>query len=223
MCKEFEIHMLNGRSNLDKPGNFTYMGPSGNSVVDYIIVSTNIFDAFCDFQVLNNDESDHFPITCNIKTNTKPAVRDGDVFTRHRFKWNNKISSTFESLFYTDDTHRELEIVAEQIQEYKIDEAVNGLERIFHKNLKCVIKGHGNTMVRQEQPGWWDDTCENMKAAKYKYLDVFRVTNRKEDLEEYKSAKRIFKNICNRKREIYKEEGDVNLNKSEIMEKTETF
>ncbi|KAK6168641.1 hypothetical protein SNE40_019833 [Patella caerulea] len=126
MCKEFEIHMLNGRSNLDKPGNFTYMGPNGNSVVDYIIVSTNIFDAFCDFQVLNNDESDHFLITCNIKTNTKPAVRDGDVFTRHRFKWNDK--NFFKSLFYTDDTHRELEIVAEQIQEYKIDEAVNGLE-----------------------------------------------------------------------------------------------
>ncbi|KAH3819766.1 hypothetical protein DPMN_121510 [Dreissena polymorpha] len=47
----------------------------GAGVVNYMIASSELFDHINDFQVLNRGESDHFPITCHMYSET-----DDDVF-----------------------------------------------------------------------------------------------------------------------------------------------
>ena len=59
--------MLNGRSVDDPHGEFTFCAPTGQSVVDYIIVSTSLFECIETFAVGSHDESDHFPLYCTVR------------------------------------------------------------------------------------------------------------------------------------------------------------
>ena len=54
---------MNGWSEKDKQGEFTFVGHQGRSVVDYLLLSTSLFDYVTDFQVSERTESDHMPIT----------------------------------------------------------------------------------------------------------------------------------------------------------------
>ena len=45
LCKTFDIHILNGRNDKDQYGEFTCETVHGRSVVDYITVSTTLFDS----------------------------------------------------------------------------------------------------------------------------------------------------------------------------------
>ena len=55
--------MLNGRSQLDPMGEYTFCSSNGRSVADYIFVSSSLFEKMADFTVESRDESDHFPIS----------------------------------------------------------------------------------------------------------------------------------------------------------------
>ena len=43
LCYNFDLVILNGYCKGDNDGNFTFMSPSGQSVIDYFIVSTDLF------------------------------------------------------------------------------------------------------------------------------------------------------------------------------------
>lgn len=39
LCKQTGLRILNGRCRNDKYGSYTYIGPNGSSLVDYVITS----------------------------------------------------------------------------------------------------------------------------------------------------------------------------------------
>ena len=63
LCKSNELCIINGRKTGDIIGNFTSFQPTGNSVIDYGIVSQSLFDSVCSFKVGNFQPwlSDHCP------------------------------------------------------------------------------------------------------------------------------------------------------------------
>jgi len=62
-CADFDLVILNGRKNFsDSAGNFTFIGDIGFSVVDYVLVSRNLFYLITDFKIEPQLGSDHFPI-----------------------------------------------------------------------------------------------------------------------------------------------------------------
>lgn len=65
MCCVLQLCIFNGVCNGDKPGRFTYISDSGNSVNDYFVSSYDLFDFIyskCDFKVAERLESDHMPL-----------------------------------------------------------------------------------------------------------------------------------------------------------------
>ena len=54
LCKIHNIHMLNGRVFNDKDGNFTSTANDGSSLVDYFIVSSNLFSCVTHFQLVTD-------------------------------------------------------------------------------------------------------------------------------------------------------------------------
>ena len=57
------VCMLNGRTVSDPVGEFTYLdNRGGSSVIDYMLVSSDLYPTVIDFEVLPADYSDHFPI-----------------------------------------------------------------------------------------------------------------------------------------------------------------
>ena len=103
LCKRFGIHILNGRICNDQEGNFTCTSNNGRSLVDYVIVSSNLFKNITSFDIGLRSESDHFPLlfklSCiddNILNHEETCHNSGIINHFKRFKWNeNKKNSSF--------------------------------------------------------------------------------------------------------------------------------
>ncbi len=74
LCRLLNVHMLNGRTNGDRHGEFTCTANDGCSLVDYNIVSTELFESINTFRIEDRCESDHFPLFCNLHFHMKTDV-----------------------------------------------------------------------------------------------------------------------------------------------------
>ena len=54
----------------------------------------------------------------------------------------------------------------------------------------------------RENKDWWDDECQHLKRTKY--INQYRHSRLRDDLDTYLAAKRIFKNTCKRKEQHFK-------------------
>lgn len=59
-------YILNGIARGDKSGEFTYVGPRGSSVIDYIIVNELGLEETCKFKIEDRMDSDHMPLVLDI-------------------------------------------------------------------------------------------------------------------------------------------------------------
>ena len=69
LCKTYGIHIQNGRSPGDNDGEITCIANDGYSIVDYFIVSSNLFQSVSRFEVVDRSESVHFPLSCCLTFN----------------------------------------------------------------------------------------------------------------------------------------------------------
>ena len=65
------INILNGRLFQDKESNITCTSGKGVSVLDYCITSTDVFSFYTDFEILDRDDSDDFPVKCTLEFPSK--------------------------------------------------------------------------------------------------------------------------------------------------------
>ena len=57
MCFMLDCIIVNGFYNSDVDGEFTYVSPHGSSVIDYFIISEDLFSAHCELRVGNRVDS----------------------------------------------------------------------------------------------------------------------------------------------------------------------
>ena len=69
LCKSSGLRILNGRHPLGMDKDYTFFGPKGTSVIDYVITSPNVFPSIVQFIVSNfTVYSDHAPLHVRIET-----------------------------------------------------------------------------------------------------------------------------------------------------------
>ena len=72
LCKQTGLRILNGRSCDDKQGRYTYIGPRGSSLVDYVITSQNLIQHVGTFKVNDpNIMSDHCIVDFSLNFNIR--------------------------------------------------------------------------------------------------------------------------------------------------------
>ena len=73
LCKSFNLNILNGRTSGDIFGKITSFHWNGKAVVDYFIASNELHPSFTSMRVGNYNPflSDHCPLSCVIKANSK--------------------------------------------------------------------------------------------------------------------------------------------------------
>ena len=140
ICCLFDVHILNGRFSNDINGEYTCNANDGVSVVDYIAASTDLFPYISNFEVLDIDESDHFPITCTLSlkrvqndslTPQRYAKDSICIQERQTFKWNEIHKIEFQS-----KTAYLLQIKREQLTHeipLDIDKAISTLLSIYYE------------------------------------------------------------------------------------------
>ena len=67
LCKNYNVHVLNGRLDGDSKGEITCITNDGASTVGYGIVNIRLFDKINSFEIIQRVESDHFPICCTLR------------------------------------------------------------------------------------------------------------------------------------------------------------
>ena len=133
------IHMLNGRKDQDVEGEYTYVSSTGKSVVDYVLVPTDIFELVKTFCVSKIDLSDHFPLEFSLfeKCVTKQVVEKDthDVESQSkenvRYRWNENKKDEFVSRL-NDVVSAEYKVSFNEKCGDSIDEAVEILETMYN-------------------------------------------------------------------------------------------
>ena len=90
MCTTLSLTIMNGTCNGDCEGRFTYIGDSGCSVVDYFLLSgelyDNLFDS-CSLHVVERIESDHLPVVFSVDFLTQNNDQDCEYEDVHVEKY----------------------------------------------------------------------------------------------------------------------------------------
>ena len=207
LCELCQFVPLNGNAMGDLEGNFTFVSNHGKSVIDYALVSVDLFiQNICCFHILSNVESLHAPIYIPIY---------GAYLKNNRLKSHNQTCKKIsilkwdiekENMFCSKMKNNKQEInEAEQMIELRPDEAVKRFTGTIVSAASCMRRNvcirTGRKKVKND---WYDTECtlakQNAKDAKYDY-DTAQDDKRKEKLffrlrAKYKDTTRDKKRIA---------------------------
>lgn len=94
LCKSSGLRILNGRHNLGMDKDYTFVGPRGMSVVDYVITTPDVFSKIDQFIVANfTMYSDHAPLHIRLKSkqqiiSNSTVLSDSEIQLSSHFVWN---------------------------------------------------------------------------------------------------------------------------------------
>ena len=172
MCKTTGLLIVNGRIGLDKGlGKYTRSDTTGNSVVDYVICSPNLFVKINDFYIQEKlPESDHLPLCMSLVTDEPGdnASRNTDNSWRpcYRYKWDfhgleNMKRNLIDNISrpYLKDLYDRLadlsctSVVAEAHDEYIMQAC----------NRACTLRRTRPPGKKRPLP-WYDEECKTKRA-----------------------------------------------------------
>ena len=173
LCKECSILIVNGRM---EPGQFTCFNFSRNrpaaSVVDYLIVNSNIYSCINRFNVLElNEFSDHCPLEYDLICSFTDA--DNSLNSSYdRIIWDETCDATHLAGMLNTNKHLFDEIVNNLDNDsVDIDSRINDLSTlIFDISFKLHGKTFNSRKVNNTQVKkslWFDDTCKHYKKIFY--------------------------------------------------------
>ena len=115
MCKGLDLSIINGRKTGNIFGNFTCFQWNGNSVVDYLITSEQLFKKIPNFKVGEFIPwlSDHCPLNFSLelnKTKEIPLAKNMTDGPKH-FIWSDKSKNDFLNQLSKPDTIHQIEII----------------------------------------------------------------------------------------------------------------
>ncbi|MCG8046841.1 MAG: hypothetical protein N0E48_14600 [Candidatus Thiodiazotropha endolucinida] len=97
ICQSTDLRIVNGRLGSDAGvGQFTFMSATGQSLIDYVIISQDIFPIVTAFVVHElHPCSSHVPIQINLKVNYKIPESPDETIYVDRLKWDESKSDEF--------------------------------------------------------------------------------------------------------------------------------
>jgi hypothetical protein len=145
----------------------------------------------------------HLPQVLKYKTDQPPLPPEKesteDLKERERFKWTEHTANMLVS-------EHSKEIIAsfnEYVDLNDVNKAATSLvELLQHSCKKSVSKKP--SQVKPYKAEWWDDELEAEKRHKYKLLRLYRKENSQDSLQNYRLARKSFKNLCRIKQNTYK-------------------
>ena len=199
-CKSYSLPILNGRMGADKhAGEFTFIGPLGNSVIDYAICGEDLCKGISHFKVGDRTESSHFPIIISFDLRKLENVNRVDreykkISTRHCFDALNIDRYRLPVQNYL--TAGKMNEIINDISsiESNIKSIIEKYQKILTDSGECCRKTYINKQSKHKP--WFDERCRQLKVDKSKLLKKYRNTRSINDLYNYKQARLEFKKQC---------------------------
>ena len=230
-CKQTNMRILNGRTGSDNGiGKFTCHKHRGKSVVDYILVSTDILPLICSFDIGDpNILSDHSFLYCSIWANSHHSndrlFNDENIeYVSYKYVWDDNLLNEFKSRLCSPDVTVILDearhtLVSEQISPANIDTGLNliveGIEMctkpLFSKPLKVRYQ---ECSFSDNKLPWFDDNCRMKRIEFYRFLNIFRNDKTDQNRCNMVSARSEFKTSLRHARYRYDQLQTQKLNES---------
>ena len=204
-CRIYSIYIANGRVGNDKNiGNFTYIGAQGCSVIDYVIMSADLFNITENFDIDNRTESSHLPLVIMSKEHARPRVVEMTQLNDETSFFYSRKSTDIDT--FVQNMSRFCQ--SEDIQSLYVDitnhdkNVEDIIRQIIHTFQETAVK-HKRTVKPEEQSPWFDKECKDERQTKYKTLRRFRKNGTSEDLNAYLSARSNYKTLLKQKKEEF--------------------
>lgn len=197
-CKQTNLRIVNGRFGSDKDiGKFTCHTHRGESVVDYVLTSTDILPLIRSFDVGEpNILSDHsvisFSLSSNYEFSQENETDENLESVQYKYVWDPTLINEYINRLTAVDTlnlfeQAKLNLMEESVSDEginsSIDLIVEGIELcskpLFSKS--CQAKRIESTFVDNKQP-WFDDDCRIKRTEFYHCLNIFRTDKTQQTL-----------------------------------------
>lgn len=173
VCEQFDFVIVNGMQGKGGgDGNFTYVSTSGCSVIDYFIVSRNLFSSVS-LNVAEKIESKHMPVEMiflpndvfvNSECNVSKAVKI------EKFVWCDEKSISFVSSFSSEEIQARLRDATELI-EVDVNLSLSKFNEAMTMAGECMKKRVYIGKDRQQR--WFDSECYHSRTDLRQNLRLF--------------------------------------------------
>lgn len=198
MIGERGWNILNGNIYGDEEGEYTYLGPQGNSVIDYIITNTEALEKVERMKVGNRIDTDHQPVTVYL-TGHNLAEEEGET-TKLTEDWSEVQKEQFER----DTQQVQLVNTGPLNVEYRLNDLLTKLKTIIpRRKIKAYRKPGRNK--------WWDRDCRIKKRETKKLMKEWK--KKKITDKEYKKKIKDYKRLCSTKRKVQEEKEKKEISK----------
>ena len=196
---------MNERSVEDHEGKYTCVTNNGASVVDYTIVNTEIFYHIVHFDVLNEDFSDHFPMTFTLQCDK--CLEPDNMYYDHietiegqKFVWDMSKIEDFTERLDDEVTDTMLDEFSRLLQT-DLNDSVLHLNKVFYRAAKGMKAPRSRGRQVTKQPEWWDTDCQRAKQLKNHSLNQMRVVANTGNIQSYiENKKKNILDLCAVKR-----------------------
>ena len=155
-------------------GNFTYIGPQGCSVIDYVIMSADLFDITEIFDIDNRTESSHLPLVIMSKEHARPRVVEMTQLNDETSFFYSRKSTDIDT--FVQEMSRFCQ--SEGIQSLYVDitnhnENIEDMTRpIIHAFQETAVK-HERTVKPKEESPWFDKECKDKDKLNIKVVVIY--------------------------------------------------
>ncbi|MCG8045176.1 MAG: reverse transcriptase family protein [Candidatus Thiodiazotropha taylori] len=219
-CIQNSLRICNGRLGMDKDiGKFTYIGTSGCSVVDYVLVNPTLLHYIYDFEVGEpNILSDHCAVQFSVKCND--VIVDTQAFDMSRqenriykkYLWNtNHRHDYIDALNYEREAFSNLTTLILNSRtsgeiDFGIDLFLQLMAKIcdpfFSKEVHRAKSGRDKRAGRRSTK-WFDKECELCRDRFYRHLNIFRTAKSDDSRLEMVQSRSDYKSTIRKKKYEY--------------------
>ena len=189
VCKLRGLRIMNGRTQADPAGDYTYMGAQGQSTIDYVLVSEEYFNEIEDVRVGNRIESNHMPLEITLKERRKEQTLRDEVETEEvikisKYKWKeseaNNVSIQIE---------KQKDWLAEKIAQATETSDYTGILHHWMKRVFRSMKMNTKSETKKDIVDEIEDIRKEVKAA----LSKLKEKGTRQNLEAYTSIRKKWK------------------------------
>ena len=208
MCTALNLRILNGVCHGDQNGNYTYISDTGSSVIDYFLISEELFEEWfdsCCLQVVNRLETKHFPLTFSVSlplnNMTFTASSQSGFQLIEKLIWDSTKLDDFMKQLNSDECKRKLNLATELV-DVNINLALSTFNDCLHE-VCTIMKKNVNLNRSKKCQDWFDNECRIQRRLVRRALRKYRRTLHADDRHVFCKLRREYKHLLDRKKKLY--------------------
>ena len=210
LCNIFQLVPLNGNAIGDEMGNYTFVGDQGNSVVDFVLMSADLFlkGDFCLHVHTDRVESKHVPVHLALLRHEHVVVQTDNkqscTFTQ--LKWDREKANEFIDNVTSDHSLHALDLAVNMIDTC-IETALNMFNKTILGAAECMrrtVRLHTGNIVNKVHKRWYDKECAEKKRLARRASTKYHRTDLTTDRIDYIRKRNDYSNTVRDKNRTYK-------------------